>query len=1186
MSVDTPLEVRTSLRALEWPRQLESTNSELLEKLYVPALARAVQYDRACAYFTSGVLAVAARGFGGLIENLLKVEKPQSPAIRLLVNVQLDSRDLRALLASGDYSGLEKDLLKGLRKPQDAFERSRLEMLGWLVKKGWLEARVGVMAETQGINHAKFGVIIDKLGNALAFTGSGNETEAALRENFEVLDIYTSWDEGQRCADTANRFHRLWSNEHPHVRVFSLPEAVRQKLISFAPKGTKRPAPELIIDRDTTEAAMLWHFVAAVPYLPNGDLAMDATAPVSMWEHQKSVVDDTAAAFPAGRLLCDEVGMGKTVEAIMTLRRLLAGRGVKRALLLVPAGLLGQWQAELREKGGLLVPILDGGYLKQPGGKPVKADEAKALRTEPLLLMSREWARLPANREALFSAPPWDLLLLDEAHHARRAAQKETEFNSANLLLELLRQFQLRRRARGLMLLSATPMQTSPWEPWDLLQVLGVGGEWLVDFADIRSYYDTISRLRKDDGDLMLDVVERLLQADGSFPPFKQPIEMLPFLSSAEKTQAAEYLHTNAPLARYMHRNTRDTLRAYHARGWLADEPPRRDVQDILFDYQHDGEREAYDEVAAYINERFENLEKERGGKGFVMTVYQRRASSSPYALRRSLGRRAALCQKVVDQHARSEILSVEDEELDYRDLGDINIDERVDAAAPKTPQAAKEEIEQIGALLAMIDALGGQDSKLARFAEELYRITSDGRAVLVFTEYSDTMQYLRSNLEPAWGDMLACYSGDGGLVRKSGKWITVSKSEITERLASSKIRVLVCTDAASEGLNLQSASALINYDLPWNPSKVEQRIGRIDRIGQKQQLLPVRNLFLRDSVDEAVYGALRRRCGLFEHFVGTMQPVLSVVRDELRRNLQRDRVAEVLRKIENKVGEERADSVAAAIYAPSEAIKMQSGLSSLSIDDLTHALGLLSDSKRRVSATKRGASWSIRNAGKSRLVATERDALEQNEEVQPFTLFAAASIARELPLNSAMPLVVGEAEDGAFRATEVRWVAQGTSNPVESFDQLLDLLMRWDGVAPDASERSAAHNAAMEIAARRVAEAGKRAQAEQDSAHKRQRLAARSRLLLALACHLRLQNRDIGVVFKREFDRETDSNGIYHIARNLLNGWPLWDEHHRRAANAFVESIAESERQRLFNTASLAVLGAALNDPRWAGMG
>src|SRR3970040_709513 len=105
---------------------------------------------------------------------------------------------------------------------------------------------------------------------------------------------------------------------------------------------------------------MIWNYIIEAPYFPAGGATCDATAMVDHWPHQRRVVTETAEVWPEGRLLCDEVGMGKTVEAILVLRRLLTGRGVRRALILLPAGLLKQWQGELREKGGLIFPRLEG----------------------------------------------------------------------------------------------------------------------------------------------------------------------------------------------------------------------------------------------------------------------------------------------------------------------------------------------------------------------------------------------------------------------------------------------------------------------------------------------------------------------------------------------------------------------------------------------------------------------------------------------------------------------------------------------------------------------------------------------------------------------------------------------------------------------------------------------------------
>ena len=116
----------------------------------------------------------------------------------------------------------------------------------------------------------------------------------------------------------------------------------------------------------------------------------------------------------------------------------------------------------------------------------------------------------------------------------------------------------------------------------------------------------------------------------------------------------------------------------------------------------------------------------------------------------------------------------------------------------------------------------------------------------------------------------------DGGAIWTGSSWRSASKAQVTAALHQGRVKVLVCTDAASEGLNLQAAGAVVNFDLPWNPSKVEQRIGRIDRIGQVLDEVRIVDLYLTNSVDARVYRALAQRCSLFEEFVGAMQPVLS----------------------------------------------------------------------------------------------------------------------------------------------------------------------------------------------------------------------------------------------------------------------------------------------------------------------
>jgi len=1171
------------LRSVEWPRFLSAPDAELRERLYVPALSRAVRYDRCCAYFSSRVLAVAARGFGKLIETLIGLgESAPRPAIRLLVNEQLDPDDVEAMLATGDVGALERKLLRRLTKPTDALEKQRLQMLAWLVKRDLLHVRVGIPRRTGGIVHAKFGIITDAQGDALSFMGSDNETAEAIASNYEILEVRPSWEDAAHAGHYRDEFDRLWSDKHPHVLTVPLPEAVRLKLVKMAPATA--PSVEPVASVSLARAAAIWSFLAAAPYLPNGGATCDATAPTDPWPHQVRVVADTATAFPSGRLLCDEVGLGKTIEAVLVLRRLLAGRGVSRALLLVPAGLLRQWQEELREKGGLLVPQYDRAVVTHPDGRKEALGPAEALASVPVLLLSREWARLPDNRALLTQAPPWDLVLMDEAHAARRKQNEESAFNQANLLLDLLRELQLTGHAGGVILMSGTPMQIAPWEPWDLLSVLGIGGKWLAAFEPVRTFYGAIARLGQGK---MLGLSEKssvleLIGTDEEFPGRDEIEQRLRMATGQQRVELAAALRAGSPLGRRMHRNTRDTLRDYFRRGLIETEPSRRDVRDDVYDFEAAEERDAYEAITSYIDARYEQLEQEKGGKGFVMTIYRRRAASSPLALKRSLERRLDAVSRCALQQAVDPEATVDPGDDFRRDLDEAGQDEPIDPALPKSVQAAQREQQEISSLLSRLEALGATDSKRDHFMATLDRVVADGRAVLVFSEYTDTMDYLRGQVVASYGDTVACYSGRGGERLRNGEWVAVSKAEITAALGEGDVRVLICTDAASEGLNLQAASALINYDLPWNPSRVEQRIGRIDRIGQREPVLPIVNLFLEHSVDMAVYRALRRRCGMFEHFVGEMQPVLALAREALRKNPRGS--AAVVAAIEDRGNQISAQPEIVGAFARSAADAADSEAPGVTREDLGQALTLLSEpgAPVRAKATSAGT-WRLTGlGGKAIEVALDADALERRASAVPLAL--AESIVSRLAekLRAAAgstPLVIGEGRCGEHRCMELRW-AEKTPKRVASAARLRDLLDAWDGSPPDPEQSVRAERAAR-------AEAKKRATAAAQEAARRRRFgleqqveAARWRLRRELARHLRLfGSGDLNQIWAQRMERMGATESRYRRAYDLLGRYVQWTKEEIDDATHYAQTATGD---RLFRMNVAPELDAALNDPRW----
>jgi hypothetical protein len=738
-------------------------------------------------------------------------------------------------------------------------------------------------------------------------------------------------------------------------------------------------------------------------------------------------------------------------------------------------------------------------------------------------------------------------------------------------------------------------MQTHPWEPWDLLSVLGEGGAWLADFAGVRNFYTALAAVRS--GRCDIETARRaaaLIAADPHFPPLAGEVtdhadgesiaRKLVFSPPTQRERIAQWLRLGSPLARHMHRNTRDTLRHYYATGVLADPPPRRKVEDIVFDFAEAAEREVYNSVSQYIEKRFQELEQEKLGKGFVMTVYRRRASSSPLALERSLARRREGLRRVVERKAYDFDLRAADipEALDVDDLPEEEAGARISAALPQNPQVARNELAEVERLLDQLLALRGRDTKRDRFFEVLRRITEDGRPVLVFTEYTDTLEYLRDSLVDHYGKGLACYSGDGGQRWDGTAWTLVTKDAITKALRNGELRVLICTDAASEGLNLQAAGALINYDLPWNPSKVEQRIGRIDRIGQKFPTALIVNLFLKNSVDDKVYRALRSRCGLFEHFVGAMQPVLARARRMLAGQEPVD-----LSALETTATVVEHDPLAGEAYIESVADKEGSTPPAVTRSQIEDALlRLKGEFGPRVKADKVTERFELSDLGLSKVVFSSKvDVLERDRSVIPLSPFDSRLRAMAERLNRTgerLPLMIGSYHQGAFRCSVAYWVGEEGSIPVRSFEELERLVEGWKGDYPDPERWLRTEQAAQAEAEQHVRLLQDRAAQREREGLERQMSAVRLRLQRELGRYLAslgVGTADLNELLHQQMTRDIAGAQRLKQAFTKLGGYPDWSPDLLHDLEFFASQLTENQRRaRLLGKE----LDAALEDPRW----
>ncbi len=895
-----------------------------LANFYIPALSASVRYDRSAGFFSSSALAVAAAGVARLIQN--------GGRMRLLVGAALEEGDVEAIRKGHDLQErVTARLLERFPDPQDALLRQRLEVMAWMVAKGTLEIRVVLPCDAHGAPipanqaqdyyHPKSGIFTDAQGDRIAFAGSVNESETAWRKNYEVFSVYFSWDATQAyLAQVAANFERLWQGQEPDWIALDIPHAVRDRLLVFqpsrAPQGdplehqesppsARKPDLRYFGGSPQAERA-LFQFVRDAPYLPGATGLGAATAAITPWPHQTRVAHELLAEFPSGALLCDEVGLGKTIEAGLVIRQLLISGRVKRCLILAPKSVLNQWQEELYEKFALEIPRYEDGKLLDVHDRPLPmAGSANLWDACDVLLASSQLAKRGDRRKEILAARPWDLLVVDEAHHARRKDFLQPVYRP-NRLLSLLNDLKAGDKYAGLLLLTATPMQINPLEVWDLLTVLGVGGRWGADEAAFLRFFGEMRKpFGQADWDFVFDMVGDYLEAGGELDPaFREQatadigsvkwaiLEELPRrhgeraarlkqLGAKARQYVSEMARRHTPLSRTMHRNTRALLRKYHEKGILKESVPTRKPKIVRVPMRPD-EQALYDRIEEYITQFYQKYESERRGLGFVMTVYRRRLTSSFWAVRCSLERRLEFLKGAAGVET---LLTDEDTEQDELEL---DIFEEQDDGADRTSAARVKrfaaELSYVRDFIQELKQLSVADSKLEVLKAELNQVFKQRQTVLIFTQYTDTMDYLREQLRHVYGSHVACYSGRGGEVWNGIAWVQTTKEAVKADFRAGKIRILLGTESASEGLNLQTCGVLINYDMPWNPMRVEQRIGRIDRIGQEHPDVWISNYFYQDTIEDQIYQRLADRIDWFEVVVGDLQPILAQVGEVTKR--------------------------------------------------------------------------------------------------------------------------------------------------------------------------------------------------------------------------------------------------------------------------------------------------------------
>lgn len=508
---------------------------------------------------------------------------------------------------------------------------------------------------------------------------------------------------------------------------------------------------------------------------------------------------------PLRFLLADDPGAGKTIMAGLLIKELIARSDLERCLVVAPGSLVEQWQDELGEKFSLEFDILSRDMIETSRSGNVFNDRNRLIARLDVL------ARNEDLQQKLASSSEWDLIICDEAH--RMSASYfggDVKYTKRYQLGQ-----QLGQVCRHLLLMSATP-HNGKEEDFQLFMALLDGDRFEGRFRDGVHYADSADMMRR-------LTKEELLKFDGR-PLF-----------------------------------------------------PERRAYTVKYDLSFE-EAALYSAVTEYVRTEMNRVQrfaeqdgKKRNNVGFALQILQRRLASSPAAIYQSLKRRrerleAELAEaRLARKGGRAAFgqPDVSDEMLKNIDeYGQDEVDEIEDlittgATTAETVEQLEIEVQTLKGLEIMaLDVLrSGKDTKwtqLDRILDDELMIDSDGnrRKLIIFTEPKDTLHYLLEKIRARLGKPDAVEVIHGGVTREE-------RRKVVERFMQDReMLVLIANDAAGEGVNLQRGHLMVNYDLPWNPNKIEQRFGRIHRIGQTE-VCHLWNLVAADTREGEVYARL-----------------------------------------------------------------------------------------------------------------------------------------------------------------------------------------------------------------------------------------------------------------------------------------------------------------------------------------
>ena len=815
-----------------------SSRRQRLDHAFLSAkLKDAKSYKRIAGYFRSSIF------------ELVGEEIASIPKVQIVCNSELDAADV-AVSKHVRETALKERWNEAPSEVEALLHRDRYRRLHNLLASGRVEIRV--VPKDHVFIHGKAGVIEAADESKTCFLGSINETKSAFAKNYEIL-----WEDPspEGVAWVEEEFDALWKDAYP------LPDAIVEEI--------KRVADRVEIRFEEAKPAELpAAALAESPIYRGGEqLQPWQRSFVTMFLQHRETYGKVRL------LLADEVGVGKTLSlAASAMISVLLDDGP--VLILCPSTLTLQWQVELVDKLGIPSAVWlstkkewidpNGHIIKTRGPEDIARCPFRiAIVSTGLIVHDSEERRYLLERK-------YGTVVLDEAHKARQRGGLGEKKSEPNNLLKFM--LQIGSRTKHLLLGTATPIQTEVSELWDLLRILNTDADCVLGREFFGRWPDWEKALPVVKGEeTPLDEKDAWEWLRNPLPPASEDalfatlrlqlglpdqtfftdrgFGSLGFLEQQAVGQALApgFLREHNPIVRHTVLRRRSTLEdagLLERVGVDIHPDPNAPVTtytgvgfrglglltNLPFDL-------AYKAAEAFTAA----LKKRTKAAGFMKTMLLQRICSS-FASGRSTAEKM-LRREVLEDEEQAKLIE--------------------DALSALTP----DEAGHLRIIVTELSRPEARDPKLAAVQYFLTEHRTEGKTWLehgciVFSQYYDTAYSVGAELARVLpGEPVGVYAGTGksGLFRGED-FASVKRDDIKAAVKKREIRLLVATDAASEGLNLQILGTLINVDLPWNPSRLEQRLGRIKRIGQARRTVDMLNLVYHDTQDEKVYQVLSRR--------------------------------------------------------------------------------------------------------------------------------------------------------------------------------------------------------------------------------------------------------------------------------------------------------------------------------------